>query len=300
MSDQLISVPFRAETLYIVEHLNQPFVPMKPVVEAIGLDWRGQQAKIRAAQRYGDISIPLHSPGGMQDTLCIPLRKLNGWLFSINPAKVKPELRDTILAYQEECFQVLFEYWHNGVARRDDGRDDVDDLAGEETPLSPPPRSRFDALDAGLMRELRRVNDTLVQAYLVDHGITPAYVASLLGDGAALPAPEAAQSAAPLEVLAARVATIGPPEDEDAWYLERHQWMQLTEGYDPRHTALWLRDIGLLRTNDGRLTWRASPRLFDGQRPVVFCLLKSLLQRPGGASWGVPQQQHQGRNAHVQ
>ncbi|MBO2700765.1 phage antirepressor N-terminal domain-containing protein [Shewanella algae] len=31
------------------------------------------------------MSIP--SKGGIQQMLCIPLRKLNGWLFSINPAK---------------------------------------------------------------------------------------------------------------------------------------------------------------------------------------------------------------------
>ena len=38
----LINVPFHGANLYLVEHQGQPFVPMKPVVEGIGLDWGGQ------------------------------------------------------------------------------------------------------------------------------------------------------------------------------------------------------------------------------------------------------------------
>lgn len=303
MSDQLISVPFRADTLYIINHLDEPFVPMKPVVEAVGLDWRGQQAKIRAAQRYGDISIPLPSPGGVQDTLCIPLRKLNGWLFSINPAKVKPELRDTVIAYQEECFQVLYDYWHTGQARRPaagDADDDVD-LTLPEGVLRPQPRPRFAGLDSAVMRELRLLNPTLVQAYLVDHGITPQYVAGLLEGRPALPAPDAAAApeVAPLEVLAARVTKLGAPSDTEAWYLERKEWLELCAGYDPRHTAVWLRDLGLLRTHDGRLTYRASPMMFGGRRPTVFCLLKTLLDAGLEALWASNNNQ-EGRPAHVQ
>ncbi|BCS94529.1 hypothetical protein DSLASN_01610 [Desulfoluna limicola] len=33
--------------------------------------------------------------GKQRDALCIPLKKLNGWLFSINPQKVRPEIKET-------------------------------------------------------------------------------------------------------------------------------------------------------------------------------------------------------------
>ncbi|HAS8353861.1 TPA: hypothetical protein I7721_22630, partial [Vibrio vulnificus] len=56
------------------------------------------------------------SAGGLQEMLCIPLRKLNGWLFSINPNKVKASIRDKLIAYQEECFAALHDYWSKGVS----------------------------------------------------------------------------------------------------------------------------------------------------------------------------------------
>lgn len=43
----------------------------------------------------------------------MPLRKLFGWLSTIHPNKVKPELRETILHYQNECDDVLWEHWNN-------------------------------------------------------------------------------------------------------------------------------------------------------------------------------------------
>ncbi|MDP0027224.1 phage antirepressor N-terminal domain-containing protein [Glaesserella parasuis] len=46
------------------------------------------------------------------------LKKLNGWLFSINPEKVRPDLKDRVIQYQEECFEALYNYWHFGKAER--------------------------------------------------------------------------------------------------------------------------------------------------------------------------------------
>ena len=118
MKKALVPVPveFNNSTIFMVVHKNEPYVPMKPIVEGMGLDWRGQQAKIRSSQRYGDITIPLETPGGIQDMLCIHLKKLNGWLYSVNPEKVKPEIKAIIIMYQEESTQVLYEYWNNGFA----------------------------------------------------------------------------------------------------------------------------------------------------------------------------------------
>ena len=48
--------------------------------------------------------------------LCLPLKKLNGYLFSINPERVKPTIRAKVIAYQDECFAVLHDYFHHGAA----------------------------------------------------------------------------------------------------------------------------------------------------------------------------------------
>ncbi|MDE8035806.1 phage antirepressor N-terminal domain-containing protein, partial [Actinobacillus equuli subsp. equuli] len=50
----------------------------------------------------------------------MPIKKLNGWLFSINPNKVRADLKQRLEEYQEECFLALWDYWTEGVARRDE------------------------------------------------------------------------------------------------------------------------------------------------------------------------------------
>lgn len=44
---------------------------------------------------------------------CLPVRKLAGWLYSISPNKVKSELREKVVMYQEEWDDVLWQYWTN-------------------------------------------------------------------------------------------------------------------------------------------------------------------------------------------
>lgn len=40
-----ITVPFHNAELYLVEHDGQPYTPMKPIVEGMGLAWQSQLAK---------------------------------------------------------------------------------------------------------------------------------------------------------------------------------------------------------------------------------------------------------------
>jgi hypothetical protein len=39
--------------------------------------------------------------------LCLPLKYLNGWLFGVNASRVKPELRERVIQYQRECYDIL-------------------------------------------------------------------------------------------------------------------------------------------------------------------------------------------------
>ena len=39
--------------------------------------------------------------------LALPLDYLNGWMFGINANRVKTEIRDNLLRYQEECYRIL-------------------------------------------------------------------------------------------------------------------------------------------------------------------------------------------------
>ncbi|MDW7790092.1 phage antirepressor N-terminal domain-containing protein [Morganella morganii] len=113
-----INVPFHGDSLYVVNYNGQPYVPMKPIVEGMGLDWMGQYRKLtqRFAKGIEEMSIP--TKGGEQSMLCLALRKLAGWLHTISPNKVKPEIRDKVIRYQEECDDVLYEYWTTGEVKK--------------------------------------------------------------------------------------------------------------------------------------------------------------------------------------
>lgn len=112
-----INVPFHGSNLFIVNYNGEPYVPMKPIVEGMGLDWMGQYRKLtqRFSKGIEEMSIP--TKGGEQSMICLALRKLAGWLHTISPNKVKPEIRDKVIQYQEECDDVLYEYWTTGEVK---------------------------------------------------------------------------------------------------------------------------------------------------------------------------------------
>ncbi|HHN5366990.1 TPA: phage antirepressor N-terminal domain-containing protein [Escherichia coli] len=112
-----INVQFHGSELYVIEHNGEPYTPMKPIVEGMGLDWKSQLAKI--SNRFGltmvEITI-VAADGKSRGMICLPLRKLAAWLNSISANKVRPEIRDRVLQYQAECDDVLYDYWTKGVA----------------------------------------------------------------------------------------------------------------------------------------------------------------------------------------
>ena len=111
-----INVPFHGASLFIVNFNGEPYTPMKPIVEGMGITWQGQLEKIKSRFPKGVTEIVIPSAGGSQSMTCLALRKLNGWLQTINPNKVKPEIRDNVIQYQEECDDVLYDYWTKGEA----------------------------------------------------------------------------------------------------------------------------------------------------------------------------------------
>lgn len=94
---------------------GEEYVALKPIVEGMGLDWRSQQRKISTDPRYPHMTIPYSTNGGQQKMLAIPLRKLHGWLLSVNSMKVHKEIREQLIRYQNECTDVLWNYWTRGT-----------------------------------------------------------------------------------------------------------------------------------------------------------------------------------------
>ena len=131
MSNQITTqtLSFHGSNLITLKVEDVIYTAIRPLVEAIGLDWASQSVKLsknRAKFNCCDIAT-VGKDGKIRQMLCMPIKKLNGWLFSINPEKVRPDLKEKVIQYQEECFEALYNYWHFGKAER---KTTVDDRTG--------------------------------------------------------------------------------------------------------------------------------------------------------------------------
>ena len=108
-------VDFHGDQLLTVQIGGTPYVPMKPIITSFGLDWSRQARRMKHGGRYGHRYLTLQTNGGAQEMLCLPLRKVNGWLFSVNANRVRDDVRPKLIRYQEECFEVLYRYWNGDL-----------------------------------------------------------------------------------------------------------------------------------------------------------------------------------------
>ncbi|HFI6080590.1 TPA: phage antirepressor N-terminal domain-containing protein [Escherichia coli] len=109
-------VPFNGQQIITAMAAGVAYVAMKPIVENLGMSWGTQQQKLmKQLDKFKCIHMNMVAADGkLRKLLCLPLKKLNGWLFSINPEKVRADICDKLIQYQEECFSVLHDYWTKG------------------------------------------------------------------------------------------------------------------------------------------------------------------------------------------
>lgn len=127
------TVFFHNTQLSIVEYNNQPYVPMRPIVKGMGLDWKSQFNKLK--QRFNSVVVEITTTGGdgkQYKMTCLPLKKLFGWMMTISPNKVKPELKETIIKYQEECDDVLWNHWTGKLNARHKAFDELNKIDMDE------------------------------------------------------------------------------------------------------------------------------------------------------------------------
>ncbi|MEQ5536363.1 phage antirepressor N-terminal domain-containing protein [Providencia rettgeri] len=128
-----INVPFHGNNLYVVNYNGEPYVPMKPIVDGMGLAWQSQLEKIKLKFKSTVTEIVIVAADGKERSMvCLAFRKFAAWLNSIMPNKVKPEIRDKVIQYQEECDDVLYEYWTTGEVKAKP-RKQVKQIAGRIT-----------------------------------------------------------------------------------------------------------------------------------------------------------------------
>src|SRR5258708_23128670 len=107
-------IEFHSDTIFAVERAEGIYVAVKPISDSMGLNWKSQHRRLSNDKilSEGMVMVTIPSVGGAQETTCLRLEFLNGWLFRIDASRVKdPKIREKVLVYQREGHRVLFEYF---------------------------------------------------------------------------------------------------------------------------------------------------------------------------------------------
>lgn len=105
-------ITFYEDQLTVIRNETGAFVAIRPICEALGIDDFAQRRKVQNDARFNwHHMLSVAGDGKQREMLCIPISQLNGWLFTINANKVKPEAREHLLRYQQECTDVLYRYF---------------------------------------------------------------------------------------------------------------------------------------------------------------------------------------------
>lgn len=154
----LVNVEFYGDQLMIVNHNGEPYVPMKPVVENMGLAWQSQLYKVgKNPKRWGITKMVIPTQSGMQEMVCLPLRKLFGWLATVSPNKVNPDIKDKIIRYQDECDNVLWQYW---TSKHQSMQDELNKLIAQESISQA--KGSFHGKGLNVRKQEKRVNERAI------------------------------------------------------------------------------------------------------------------------------------------
>ncbi len=113
-TSSIVVVPFRTDQLITIQREDGIYVAIRPICERCGIDWSSQLQRIKRHPILAEAVVMTTTPFTRhgQEEACLRLDYLNGWLMGIDSKRVKEEVRADVIAYQRECYQVLFEHFY--------------------------------------------------------------------------------------------------------------------------------------------------------------------------------------------
>lgn len=121
--DEIVAVRIRDGAVY---------VPVRPICDLLGVDWSSQRQRIARDPVLAEeikpcvvVTTTQGQPDQRREMLALPLDYISGFLFGINAARAKEEIRDRLIRYQRECYKVLAEAFQEGRLTADPVLDDL-------------------------------------------------------------------------------------------------------------------------------------------------------------------------------
>ena len=93
---------------WIGEQPGDAMVAVRPIVEAIGLDPARQTGRLAKDSAFNCRHMSsVGADGKQREMLCIPVRQVARWLCGINPRKVRADLAERLMQFQDDCAWTL-------------------------------------------------------------------------------------------------------------------------------------------------------------------------------------------------
>ncbi len=105
-------VPFYGDELVAVQQPDGTiFVLFSRLCENLGLERTSQTRRVQrhAVLNRGLMALDVQTPGGVQALQCLKLTLLPLWLSGVQASRIKPELQEQLIRYQEEAADVLWQ-----------------------------------------------------------------------------------------------------------------------------------------------------------------------------------------------
>lgn len=106
---------FNGKTLVFLAVDGQYWIALKPICEAIGVNWARQHTNLLADPILGQLYAEQHMVGAdnkVRKMVSLPEKWVYGWLIGIQSAS--PELNQ----YKKLCYEVLNDYFHGTISGR--------------------------------------------------------------------------------------------------------------------------------------------------------------------------------------
>lgn len=140
-------VPFRfhEDTLQTVSNGDLHGVTLGSLCKPFGLDPEAQRKKLTRAEWATTFKLEaIAEDGKNREVVCLDVRSINGWLFTLQTKTLRADVRPKLIRYQRECADILADHF---LGRR-----------------GAPPLTAHEAAETFAQQSMRVCNDPLVMA----------------------------------------------------------------------------------------------------------------------------------------
>ncbi len=111
----VIEIEYDDTNISVIWHKDRFYVPIKPIIQHIGVDWRAQARKLNDKVYCDLYNIEciyiedIRPDDSVNDMRCVSLATIDNFLKRINPKSAPKRVRDRLEHYKASCTRTLME-----------------------------------------------------------------------------------------------------------------------------------------------------------------------------------------------